>query len=69
MRPSADLAGIIAAAVADGRLRIIPEGQRALPAPMPRPIDNRCRPEGCGVGRMVARLPGIDAYDRMRARG
>lgn len=69
MTPSADLAGMIAAALADGRLRVIPEGQRALPAPLLRTIDIRCRPEGCRAGRMLARLPGIDAYDRIRGRG
>lgn len=69
MKPPADLAGMIAAALASGRLRVIPEGQRALPAPLPRPIDNRCRPEGCRAGRMLGRLPGIDAYDRIRGRG
>lgn len=68
MKPPADLALLIAAAVANGRLRVIPEGERGLAPPLPKRRDERCRPEGCGAGRMLSRLPGIDAYDRMRGR-
>ncbi|WP_336810914.1 hypothetical protein [Bosea sp. MMO-172] len=64
MKLSAEQACLIAAALADGRLRVIPEGLRGLPMPIQRPTDHRCRPEGCGAGRMLSRLPGIDAYDR-----
>lgn len=68
MKLPEDLPNLIAAAVVAGRLRIIPEGVRALPPGLPRPVEARCRPEICGRGRMLSRLPGIDAYDRMRAR-
>lgn len=64
----ADLAGLVDVAIALGRLRIVSEGQRGLPAPLPKPVDERWRPEACGAGRMLCRLPGLDAYDRRIAR-
>lgn len=64
----ADLASLVDAAFAAGRLRSVPEGLRALPAPLSKPVDDRWRPEACGSGRMLSRLPGLDAYDRRSAR-
>lgn len=66
MRPF-DLADMVAAAIALGRLRVIAQGVRALPVAAPAAPPLPIRPEACGCGRLLSRRPGLDVYDKARA--
>lgn len=50
---------IVAAAVAAGRVRCVPEGARAPPSPPPLKSPHQ-RPESCGAGRQILAMPGAD---------
>lgn len=60
------LQDMIATAIAMGRFRRIEEGVRALACRQPEPKPLPIRPEACGCGRQVSRMPGLDFYDRVR---
>lgn len=65
MTLSPEIRAAIVRFIASGRMRRIPQGLRTLPAPLEAP-PALCRPEGCGNGRRVPRLPGLDYFDRTR---
>lgn len=66
MTLSPEVQAIITAALEAGRLRRIAEGVRGLsPKLSPEPVLPLIAAEQCLGGRQVARLPGLDAYDRI----
>ena len=62
-----DTIRLIAAAIAEGRVVTVPEGQRALPeCELAKVNAAPVRAEGCRSGRQVERAPHLDEIDRER---